>query len=220
MRIVIADDAALTRDGLATLLTDAGVEVLTVVGNADDLIAAAREHLPDAVITDIRMPPAYSDEGIVALRSIRSDFPGMAVLVLSLHIESDYARSLVEGGSERVGYLLKERVLDISQIVTALEQLVGGGTVVDPAIVESLMARHRRPRSIDQLTARERDVLTLMAEGLTNVGIAERLHLSRKTVEAYVTSILDRLGICAEGHQHRRVQAVLHFLEAGRQSVD
>ncbi|MBW6436402.1 response regulator transcription factor [Actinoplanes hulinensis] len=214
MRIVIADDAALIREGLAALLRQAGMEVPATVNDARELLDAVSAHRPDAVVVDIRMPPTYTTEGLAAADRIRREFPGIAVLVLSMHIETEYALAIVNSGEGGVGYLLKERILKIDQVIAALREVAGGGAVIDSALVEELMARRRTGGRIDRLTVREQEVIALMAQGLTNRAIADNLHLSIKTVEAYVTSILERLQIDAADGVHRRVRAVLMYLRS------
>ncbi|MGY4912956.1 response regulator transcription factor [Micromonospora aurantiaca (nom. illeg.)] len=214
MRIVIADDAVLIREGLSALLRQAGMTVLAAVKDAHELLDAVAGHRPDAVIVDIRMPPTYTTEGLAVAERIRRDYSGIAVLVLSMHIETEYALAIVNSGEGGVGYLLKERILDVEQVVTALRELASGGAVIDPALVEELMARRRTGGRIDRLTVREQEVLALMAQGLTNRAIADRLRLSSKTIESYVTSILERLQIDSAEGVHRRVRAVLMYLRS------
>ncbi|WP_433331261.1 response regulator transcription factor [Spirillospora sp. CA-294931] len=214
MRVIIADDAVLIREGVAALLRSRGLEVTATVGDAPALLKEIQRQPPDAAIVDIRMPPTFGSEGLEAAERIRAEHPEVSVLLFSLHIDIGYALNLVNGGEGHVGYLLKERVVDIDQLVSTLDRIVSGGAVIDPAIVEELMARQRAAGPVGRLTPREREVLALMAEGLTNPAIAERMHLSRKTVESYVTNILERLEIPHDVGLHRRVQAVLLFLQA------
>lgn len=214
MRIVIADDAVLIREGLSALLRHSGMTVLAAVKDAHELLDVVAAHRPDAVIVDIRMPPTYTTEGLAVAERIRRDYSGIAVLVLSMHIETEYALAIVNSGEGGVGYLLKERILDVEQVVTALRELANGGAVIDPALVEELMARRRTGGRTDRLTVREQEVLALMAQGLTNRAIADRLRLSSKTIESYVTSILERLQIDAAEGVHRRVRAVLMYLRS------
>ncbi len=189
--------------------------------DAHSLLDEVRRHRPTVVIIDIRMPPTYTTEGLVAAERMATEFPEIGVLVLSLHVEPEYALALINSGRGGVGYLLKERVVDIDQIVTALKEIEGGGAVIDSAIVEELMSRRRNAGRVDRLSIREREVLSLIAQGYTNQGIADRMHLSAKTVEAHVTSILDRLEIWAADGVHRRVRAVLIYLYAqGRGGPD
>ena len=214
MRVVVADDALLTREGIVRLLRDAGVEV---VGEAEDATALLREvrlRRPDAAIVDIRMPPTHTDEGLVAAQTIRSEHPEIAVLILSQYVEPRYAMQLLEEHPERVGYLLKERVRHVAVLVDALERLADGETVVDPTIVSRLVGRRRRSDPLDDLTAREREVLGLVAEGLSNRAIAGRLVVTEHTVEAHVKQILLKLGLQVDADSHRRVLAVLAYLRS------
>lgn len=215
MRVALADDAALLREGLARLLTDAGVEVAAQVGTADELLAAVDELHPNVAIVDIRMPPTWSDEGLVVAEQIRRRFPRVGVLLLSQYVEAEYALRLLEGGGERIGYLLKERVLDIDELISALERVAAGETVVDPALVTRLLDRSRAESPLDQLTVREREVLSLMAEGLTDRGIAERLFVTRNTVETHIRHIIGKLGLPSTPADNRRVRAVLAYLREG-----
>jgi DNA-binding NarL/FixJ family response regulator len=213
VRIVIADDAALLRDGVARLLTDAGFEVVGTAADADQLIAQVDAARPDAAIVDIRMPPTQTDEGLVAADRIRSAYPGTGVLVLSQYLESRYATRLVEQHPASVGYLLKERVSDVAVLADALHRIADGECVIDPSIVARLMAR-RRTGPLAALTDREREVLSLMAEGHSNGGICARLFLSPKTVETHIRQIFAKLGIAEVDAYHRRVLAVLAFFRA------
>lgn len=215
MRVALADDAALLREGLARLLTDAGVEVAAQVGTADELLAAVDELNPNVAVVDIRMPPTWSVEGLVVAEQIRRRFPWVGVLLLSQYVEAEYALRLLEGGGERIGYLLKERVLDIDELVAALERVAAGETVVDPALVARLLDRSRAESPLDQLTVREREVLSLMAEGLTDRGIAERLFVTRNTVETHIRHIIGKLGLPSTPADNRRVRAVLAYLREG-----
>lgn len=214
MRVVVADDAMLTREGIVRLLGDAGIEV---VAQAESAVGLARQVdlvRPDAVVVDIRMPPTHTDEGLVAAQEIREAHPGMAVLVLSEYVEPSYAMRLLEEHPEGVGYLLKERVFDVVVLVDALRRLVEGETVVDPTIVSRLLGRRRRADPLEGLTPREREVLGLIAEGLTNKAIAARLFVTERTVEAHVKQIFLELGLDARPDSHRRVLAVLAYLRA------
>jgi DNA-binding NarL/FixJ family response regulator len=212
VRVVIADDAPLIREGVARLLTENGVEVVDQVGNADDLLLSVRDLRPDVALVDIRMPPSHTDEGLRAAREIRTRYPGTAVLVLSQHLEPDYALKLVEAEPERVGYLMKERVARIEQLVDAVQRVADGECVVDRAIVDDLIARRDRVDPIEQLTPREREILALMAEGRSNQGICDALWLSPKTVETHIRGAFVKLGIRGAPEDNRRVLAVLAYL--------
>jgi DNA-binding NarL/FixJ family response regulator len=220
LRVVLADDAPVIREGIAALLREAGVHVVASVGNATELLAAVEAHRPDAVITDIRMPPTQRLEGLEAALTIKAEHPDMAVLVLSQHIETGYAVELLTKSSHAVGYLLKERIGDVNELTGALHHLVGGGTVIDPEVVSRLVDRQRRSDPLAPLTEREREVLTLMAEGRTNQGIASELFLNLKTVESHVRSIFTKLDLAPEPDGHRRVLAVITFLRANRLPED
>jgi DNA-binding NarL/FixJ family response regulator len=214
VRVVLADDATLLREGLARVLADAGVEVAAQVATPDDLLSAVDRERPDAAVVDIRMPPSWSDEGLSVAREIRDRFPEVGVLLLSQYVEPEYALRLLEGEGAGTGYLLKERVLDVSDLVAALERVASGGTVVDPALVEQLLGRAREQSPLDELTPREREVLSLIAEGLTDRGIAERLFLSTNTVETHVRHIIGKLDLPGTPADNRRVHAVLAYLRA------
>jgi len=215
VRVVLADDAAVFREGLARLLSEVGVEVVVQVGTADALLGAVEELRPDVAVVDIRMPPTWSTEGLAAVGEIQERFAGVGVLLLSQYVEPEYALRLLEGGGGRMGYLLKERVLDVEQLVTALERVASGETVVDPALAAQLLDRAREASPLDQLTPREREVLSLIAEGLTDRGIAERLYLTPNTVETHVRHIIAKLGLPATPADNRRVHAVLAYLRSG-----
>ena len=212
MRVVVAEDVMLTREGITRLLTDSGIEVVGEAGDAAALLSAVRTTAPDAAIIDIRMPPTHTDEGLVAAQQIRTEQPGVSVLILSQYIEPHYAMRLLEEHPERVGYLLKERVFDVASLTDALRRLADGETVVDPTIVARLFARKRRADPLDQLSGREREVLALVAEGLSNRAIAARLFVTERTVEAHVKQIFQKLGLSADPDSHRRVLAVLAHL--------
>jgi DNA-binding NarL/FixJ family response regulator len=212
VRVVIADDAVLMREGLARLLRDAGVEVSSTVSDADALYHRVRLDRPDVAIVDIRMPPTHTQEGLVAAQRLREEHRDLAVLVLSNHIETRYALELLEGHPERLGYLLKERVSDVAVLVDSLSRLNDGECVIDPTIVAQLLSRRRRVDPLEQLTPRERDVLALMAEGRSNTGIADVLVLTPRTVETHVRNIFAKLGLQEAAANHRRVLAVLQFL--------
>jgi DNA-binding NarL/FixJ family response regulator len=212
-RVALADDDVLLREGLASLLERSGFEVVGQAGDGPGLVELVREHDPDLVIVDIRMPPDHQAEGLEAARIIREEFPGAGILVLSAHVEVDQAMELLAGG-ERVGYLLKTRVTDVEQFLESLERIAQGGSVVDPALVQELVGAQRRDDPLAELTPRERDVLGLMAEGRSNSGIARRLWVTEGTVEKHVHSILLKLPLPETDDDHRRVLAVIAFLEA------
>jgi DNA-binding NarL/FixJ family response regulator len=212
VRIVIADDAALVREGVARLLTENGLEVVDQAGDGDALLRSVRDHRPDAALVDIRMPPTYTDEGLRAAQEIRSRYPETAVLVLSQHLELEYALQLVEERPEGVGYLMKERVGRVQQLVDALQRVVAGECVVDRAVVDELLARRRRVDPLADLTRREREILALIAEGRSNRGICRALWLSPKTVETHIRGAFAKLGIKEAPEDNRRVLAVLAYL--------
>jgi DNA-binding NarL/FixJ family response regulator len=214
VRVVVADDELLTREGIVRLLGEAGFDVVGEAGDVDGLMRQVRHGHPDAAIVDIRMPPGHSDEGLVAAARIRDEHPGTAVLVLSHYVEPGYALQLLEEHPGRVGYLLKERVFDVALLVDALRRLADGETVIDPTIVARLVGRRRRADPLAALTAREREVLALIAEGLSNRAIAERLVVTERTVEAHVKQIFMKLDLDANAASHRRVLAVLAYLRA------
>jgi DNA-binding NarL/FixJ family response regulator len=213
MRIVIAEDSAILRDGLVSLLTQRGQEVVAAVPDATDLLAVVAAHRPDIAIVDIRMPPTHTDEGLRAGIALRGRFPELGLLVFSQYVETRYAAELLASGSNGVGYLLKDRVADVAEFMDALDRVGSGGTVLDPEVVTQLMGASRRTDSVDALTARERQVLRLMAEGRTNTAIAGQLVLSGGAVEKHVTNIFAKLGLAQSGDDHRRVLAVLRWLE-------
>jgi DNA-binding NarL/FixJ family response regulator len=214
MRVVVADDVMLTRQGIVRLLRDAGIEVAAEAENAEGLLREVRSARPDVALVDIRMPPTHTDEGLVAAQKIRSEHPDTGVLVLSQYVEPSYAIRLIQEYPERVGYLLKDRVFDIATVVDALRRIVDGETVIDPTIVSRLVGRRRRADPVSALTDREREVLSLVAEGLSNRAIASRLFVTERTIEAHVTQIFLKLGLPESPDQHRRVLAVLAFLRA------
>jgi DNA-binding NarL/FixJ family response regulator len=213
MRIVIAEDAVLLREGLAGLLEDAGHSVVAKVGDGESLRAVVAEHDPDLAIVDVRMPPTFEDEGMRAAADIRQAHPQTAVLVLSQHVESRHAVALVSSGGG-FGYLLKDRVLDVDEFLDAADRVAAGGSALDPEVVKHLLAPPKEDGVLAALTPREREVLGLMAEGHTNAGIAKHLWLTEKTVETHVSSILGKLGLSQAADGHRRVLAVLAYLRA------
>jgi DNA-binding NarL/FixJ family response regulator len=215
VRVVIADDEVLLREGLDRLLTEAGFDVVGKVGTAEELRRKVELVHPDIAIVDIKMPPTHTDEGLVAARDIRASHPEIGVLVLSHYLDSRYAMRLVEYHPGGVGYLLKERVSDLAVLTDALARLHDGECVIDPTIVSRLVDRAGPTRRLEELTAREREVLALIAEGRSNKGIRDRLFLSPKTIEAHVKHIFMKLGIDASSDDHRRVLAVLVFLRSG-----
>jgi DNA-binding NarL/FixJ family response regulator len=212
MRIVLADDDVLLREGLSSLLERSGFEVVGQAGDGSGLLALVRELAPDLAIVDIRMPPAHSTEGLEAARAIREEFPAVGILVLSAHAEVDHAMELLAGG-ERIGYLLKSRITDVDDLIETLGRIASGGSVVDPALVQELVAARRVDDPLEVLTPREREVLELMAEGRSNAGIGRLLWVTEGTVEKHVHSILAKLQLPETGEDHRRVLAVLTFLE-------
>jgi DNA-binding NarL/FixJ family response regulator len=214
MRVVVADDTLITREGVTHLLRTAGIDVVALAADADELLAATATHQPEIAVVDIRMPPTHTDEGLRAANHIRTSFPSVGVLLLSQYVEPAYAMQMLNDSPGRVGYLLKDRVFDISVMLDALQRIDAGDTVVDSTIVSSLFARQRRINPLEQLSEREREVLSLVAEGLSNQAIAQRLFVNERTVEAHVSNLLAKLDIHTDSGTHRRVLAVLEFLRA------
>jgi DNA-binding NarL/FixJ family response regulator len=215
MRVVIADDSVLLREGLARLLTEAGFEVIAQAGDARELLAQVDAALPDVAIVDIRMPPTYTDEGLRAARELRSRHPRMGVLVLSQYVRPSYALELLEGGADGIGYLLKDRVSNLGDFADSVRRVGAGGSVLDPSVVAQLVSRRRSGDDpVARLTEREREVLALMAEGRSNKAIADRLFITEHTVEKHVQNILAKLNIFESADDHRRVLAVLTFLDS------
>jgi DNA-binding NarL/FixJ family response regulator len=212
LRVVIAEDSGLLREGLARLLIDAGFDVIAKVGDGPGLIAAAELHRPDVAVVDVRMPPGYRDEGLKAALETRRRVPDLPVLVLSQYVEERYGAELLESGVAGVGYLLKDRVADVPDFVAAARDVASGGTVLDPEVVAQLLARRRRDDRLDALTPREHEVLTLMAEGRTNRAIADFLFISEGAVEKHIKNIFSKLGLAPTDTGHRRVLAVLTYL--------
>ncbi|MCW2909828.1 MAG: DNA-binding response regulator [Actinomycetia bacterium] len=212
-RVVLADDDVLLREGLASLLDRSGFEVAGQAGNSTELLALARSIRPELAIIDIRMPPAHATEGLEAARVIREELPGTAIIVLSAHVEVDEAMDLLAGG-ERLGYLLKSRVTNVAEFLDTVGRITAGASVVDPSLVQELVKARRRRDPLDVLSVREREVLALMAEGASNAGIAHQIFVTEGTVEKHVRSILTKLDLPESAADHRRVLAVLRFLEA------
>ena len=213
LRVVVADDDTLLREGLASLLERSGFDIVGQVGDARDLLERVRDTLPELVIVDIRMPPTNTTEGLDAARQIRAEWPDTGILVLSAHVEVEHAMELLASG-HKVGYLLKSRVTDVADFIDSLERIARGGSVVDPAIVNELVSASRRQDPLAVLSAREREVLALMAEGRSNAGIGRQLWVTEGTVEKHVRSILTKLNLPEAEDDHRRVRAVIAFLEA------
>ncbi len=212
LRTVVADDSVLLRDGLVRLLTDSGFDVVAAVGDADGLLDAVTEHAPDLCLVDVRMPPTHTDEGLRAAIEIRRRHPNVAVLVLSQYVEERYAGELLTGDVAGVGYLLKDRVIDVDDFLISLRRVANGGSAIDAEVVSQILGRSQRSSDLDRLTPREREVLTLMAEGLSNGGIADRLVVSHGAVEKHISNVFMKLGLDAEESNHRRVLAVLTYL--------
>jgi DNA-binding NarL/FixJ family response regulator len=214
MRVVLADDTMLLREGVALLLGEAGFDVVGQASNAQELVIVVGDATPDVAIVDLRMPPTHTDEGLQAALEIRAAHPSVGVLVLSQHADIGLAMKLLDAGTEGVGYMLKDRVADLEDFADAIRRVAAGGSALDPSIVSQLLSKRREAGPLDDVTAREREVLELMAEGRSNQGIADRLEISERGVQKHVTSIFDRLGIPAGTDDHRRVLAVLTFLRA------
>jgi DNA-binding NarL/FixJ family response regulator len=215
---VVADDDVLLREGVASVLERSGFEVVGQAGDADELLALVREHKPELAIVDIRMPPTHSTEGLIAAQTIRDEFPETGILVLSAHVEIEEAAELLATG-DRIGYLLKGRVLDVDEFVDSLKRIAAGGSVVDPGLVQTLVNARRADDPLEDLTAREREVLALMAEGRSNAGIAGQLWLAEGTVEKHVRHILAKLRLPETRDDHRRVLAVVTFLKGSRETA-
>ena len=213
IRVIVADDDVLLREGVASLLSGAGFDVLAQAENGDELIALTREHEPDLVLVDVRMPPTHTTEGLDAARTIRAELPQVGILVLSAHVEVEQAMELLATG-ERSGYLLKSRVTDVDEFLETVQRVAEGGSVVDPALVRELVDARRREDPLGELTPREREVLELMAEGRSNAGIARQLWVTEGTVEKHVRAVLSKLPLPESADDHRRVLAVLTYLES------
>jgi DNA-binding NarL/FixJ family response regulator len=212
-RVILAEDDVLLREGLASLLLRSGFEVVGQAGDASQLLTMVRDQIPELVVIDIRMPPSHTTEGLDAAHVIRKDFPEVGILVLSAHVEVEHALELLAGG-RGIGYLLKSRVTDIDEFIGSVQRVAKGGSVVDPALVAELVAARHRDDPLEALSVREREVLALMAEGRSNAGIARRLWVTEGTVEKHVRSILTKLSLAETDDDHRRVLAVLAYLEA------
>ena len=214
MRVILAEDSVLLREGMARLLEDQGFDVVAQTGSAEDLMLKVRSYTPDVVIVDIRMPPTHTDEGLRAAQEIRETYPDVGVLVLSQYVEAAYAMELLQGSAEGVGYLLKDRVADVTEFADAVRRVAEGGSALDPTVVSRLVGRRRGEDPLDALTPREREVLELMAEGRSNQAIADKLVVTPRAVEKHVTSIFTKLKLTASTEDHRRVLAVITFLNA------
>jgi DNA-binding NarL/FixJ family response regulator len=215
VRVIVGEDSVLFREGLVRVLRDAGFDVAHQASDAGELLRAVRDDPPDLAIVDVRMPPTNTDDGMVAALRIREEHPEVAVLVLSHHVETQHAMKLVAGGGSGVGYLLKDRVSNLDEFTEAVTRVGAGGSAIDPEIVARLVGRRRRDHPLDALSERERDVLTLMAEGYSNHAIAEKLFLTERTVESHVRNIFTKLGLTPSAGEHRRVRAVLAYLRVG-----
>ena len=214
VRVVLAEDSVLLREGIARLLEDSGFEVVGRAGDAEDLLRKVRAHKPDVAVVDIRMPPTHTDEGLRAARVIRAELPGTGVLVLSQYIEEEYAVDLLSESAEGVGYLLKDRVADVERFIDSVQRVAEGGSALDPAVVSQMLGRRRSASPLDDLTPREREVLGQMAEGRSNHAIAADLVITERAVEKHVTNIFAKLNLPGTADDHRRVLAVLTYLNA------
>ncbi|HEY2063037.1 MAG TPA: response regulator transcription factor [Amycolatopsis sp.] len=212
MRVVIAEDSVLLRAGVQSLLADVGIETAAAVDNGDDMLVAIREHHPDLVIADVRMPPTFTDEGLRAALAARKEIPGLPVLVVSQYVEGSYAVDLIAEGTSGVGYLLKERVADVADFLESVRRVAGGGSAIDPDVVAQMLSRSKDP--LDALTARETEVLGLMAQGLSNAAIAKSLVVTQGAVENHISNIFAKLGLEASRDENRRIRAVLTYLDS------
>jgi DNA-binding NarL/FixJ family response regulator len=213
VRVVVADDSTLLREGLVRLLEEGGLEVVGQAADGEELLRKVRAHKPDVAVVDVRMPPTHTDEGLRAAREIRAELPEVSVLVLSQYVEVAYARELLAESAEGLGYLLKDRVADVGALTDAVRRVGAGGSALDPEVVSQMLGRRRNDDPLEQLTPREREVLGLMAEGRSNGAIAAELVVSERAVEKHVTGIFSKLELGASSEDHRRVLAVLHFLD-------
>jgi len=218
VRVVVADDSTLLREGVVRLLEEAGIEVVGQAADAEELMRKVRAHKPDVAIVDVRMPPTHTDEGLRAARKIRAELPEVAVLVLSQYVEVAYARELLAESAEGLGYLLKDRVADVTTLTDAVHRVGAGGSVLDPEVVSQMLGRQRRDDPLAALTPREREVLGLMAEGRSNAAIAAELVVTDRAVEKHVTGIFSKLELTSSSEDHRRVLAVLRFLDGPGES--
>lgn len=214
LRAVIADDSVLLRDGLVRLLAEAEIDVVAAVADADTLMGAVADHEPELAIVDVRMPPTHTDEGIRAAIELRAAYPSMAIIVLSQYVEERYASELLGDDTAGVGYLLKDRVVDVADFLTTVRRVASGGSAVDSEVVSQILQRSRRRRELDRLTPREQEILAALAEGLSNKGIADKLVISQGAVEKHISNVLAKLDLEPEDHAHRRVLAVLTYLES------
>ncbi|WP_037363892.1 response regulator transcription factor [Amycolatopsis orientalis] len=212
MRVVIAEDSVLLRAGVQSLLADVGIETAAAVDNGDDLLVAIRDHRPDLVIADVRMPPTFTDEGLRAALAARKEIPGLPVLVVSQYVEGSYAVDLIAEGTSGVGYLLKERVADVADFLEAVRRVASGGSAIDPDVVAQMLSRSRDP--LEALTARETEVLAQMAQGLSNTAIAKALVVTQGAVENHISNIFAKLGLEASRDENRRIRAVLTYLDS------
>jgi len=213
MRVVVAEDSVLLREGIVRILEESGFEVVGQAGDGEDLMRKVRAHKPDVAIVDVRMPPTHTDEGLRAAREIRAEMPETGVLVLSQYVEETYARELLTDNASGVGYLLKDRVSDVATLTDALTRVAAGGSALDPEVVSQILGRRRKDDPIDELSTREREVLGLMAEGRSNSRIASEIVVTERTVEKHVTSIFTKLDLATDQDDHRRILAVLAYLQ-------
>ena len=211
---VVADDSVLLRDGLVRLLAEAEIDVAAAVGDADALLAAVETHSPDLALVDVRMPPTHTDEGIRAAITLRATYPAMAIVVLSQYVEERYAADLLAGDTARIGYLLKDRVVDVADFLATIKRVAAGGSAIDSEVISQLLRRSRKSAELDRLTAREHEILSAIAEGLSNRGIAEKFTLSQGAVEKHISNIFTKLDLEPAGLAHRRVLAVLLYLRS------